>query len=79
MSSQKNNSTHILTSNRLIRSNYNPSGPINTTDIPLIENSVELIIRSNDEFITDLNLPEEPVFEGRTYTSSYIRYRRIQN
>ena len=76
---KKNDSTHIFTSNRLIRSNYNPSGQIDITDIPLIEGSVELIVRSTDEFITYLNLPEESLFQGRSYTSSYIRYRRIQN
>ena len=43
------------------------------------QGSVELIVRSTDEFITYLNLPEESLFQGRSYTSSYIRYRRIQN
>ena len=76
---KKNDSTHILTSDRLIRSNYNPSGQIDNTDIPLIEGSVELIVRSTDEFINYLNLAEQPVFEGRSYISSYIRYRRIRN
>jgi len=49
------------------------------SDIPLIDNEVELVIRSDNEFITHLNLPDDPVFEGRTYQSSYIRYQRIQN
>ena len=69
----------MLTSHRLIRTNYNPTGQPDFSDIPLIDNEVELIIRSQNEFITHLNLPDEPLFEGRTYESSYIRYQRIQN
>ena len=69
----------MLKSNRLIRTNYNPTGQPDFSDIPLIDNEVELIIRSQNEFITHLNLPDEPLFEGRTYESSYIRYQRIQN
>lgn len=52
---------------------------IDNTDIPLIDDSVELIIRPPDEFITHLNLPDEPLFEDRVYSSSYIRHQRIQN
>ena len=69
----------MLKSNRLIRTNYNPTGQPDFSDIPLIDNEVELIIRSQNEFITHLNLPDEPLFEGRTYESSNIRYQRIQN
>ncbi|MDA9358911.1 hypothetical protein N9R22_00430 [Flavobacteriaceae bacterium] len=76
---RKNDSTHVLTSDRLIRTNYNPTGQPDFSDIPLIDNEVELVIRSDNEFITHLNLPDDPVFEGRTYQSSYIRYQRIQN
>jgi hypothetical protein len=76
---KQNDSTHVLTSDRLIRTNYNPTGETDFSDIPLIDSEVELIIRSENEFITHLNLPDEPLFEGRTYESSYIRYQRIQN
>ena len=76
---KQNDSTHVLTSDRLIRTNYNPTGEPDFSDIPLIDSEVELIIRSENEFITHLNLPDEPLFEGRTYESSYIRYQRIQN
>ena len=76
---KQNNSTQVLTSNWLIRTNYNPTGQPYFSDIPLIDNEVELIIRSQNEFITHLNLPDEPLFEFRTYESSYIRYQRIQN
>ena len=76
---RKNDSTHVLTSDRLIRTNYNPTGQPDFSDIPLIDNEVELVIRSDNEFITHLNLPDDPDFEGRTYQSSYIRYQRIQN
>ena len=76
---KQNDSTHVLTSDRLIRPNYNPTGEPDFSDIPLIDSEVELIIRSENEFITHLNLPDEPLFEGRTYESSYIRYQRIQN
>ena len=69
----------MLKSNRLIRTNYNPTGQPDFSDIPLIDNEVELIIRSQNEIITHLNLPDEPLFEVRTYESSYIRYQRIQN
>ena len=69
----------MLKSNRLIRTNYNPTGQPDFSDIPLIDNEVELIIRSQNEFITHLNLPDEPLFEARTYESSNIRYQRIQN
>ena len=69
----------MLTSHRLIRTNYNPTGQPDFSDIPLIDNEVELIIRSQNEIITHLNLPDEPLIEGRTYESSYIRYQRIQN
>ena len=76
---KQNDSTHVLTSDRLIRTNYNPTGEPDFSDIPLIDSEVELIIRSENEFITHLNLPDEPLFEGRIYESSYIRYQRIQN
>ena len=76
---QLNDSIHVLTSNRLIRSNYNPAGQPDFSDIPLKDNQVELIVRSPNEFITYLNLPEEPLFEGKEYWSSYIRYQRIEN
>tara|TARA_B110000027_G_scaffold17783_1_gene18331 strand:+ start:138 stop:611 length:474 start_codon:yes stop_codon:yes gene_type:complete len=76
---KQNDSTHVLTSDRLIRTNYNPTGEPDFSDIPLIDSEVELIIRSENEFITHLNLPDEPLFEGRTYESSYVRYQRIQN
>ena len=76
---KQNDSTHVLTSDRLIRTNYNPTGEPDFSDIPLIDSKVELIIRSENEFITHLNLPDKPLFEGRTYESSYIRYQRIQN
>ena len=76
---KQNDSTHVLTSDRLIRTNYNPTGEPDFSDIPLIDSEVELIIRSENEFITHLNLPDEPLFEGRTYESYYIRYQRIQN
>ena len=69
----------MLKSNRLIRTNYNPTGQPDFSDIPLIDNEVELIIRSQNEIITHLNLPDEPLIEGRTYESSYIRYQQIQN
>jgi len=69
----------VLKSNRLIRTNYNPTGQPDFSDIPLIDNEVELIIRSQNEIITHLNLPDEPLIEGRTYESSYIRYQQIQN
>ena len=65
----------MLKSNRLIRTNYNPTGQPDFSDIPLIDNEVELIIRSQNEIITHLNLPDEPLIEGRTYESSYIRYQ----
>ena len=76
---KQNDSTQVLTSDRLIRTNYNPTERPNFSDIPLIDNKVELVIRSENEFITHLNLPDEPLFEGRTYESSYLRYQRIQN
>ena len=76
---KQNDSTHVLTSDRLIRTNYNPTGEPDFSDIPLIDSEVELIIRSENEFITHLNLTDEPLFEGRAYESSYIRYQRIQN
>ena len=76
---KQNDSTHMLTSDRLTRTNYNPTGEPDFSDIPLIDSKVELIIRSENEFITHLNLPDKPLFEGRTYESSYIRYQRIQN
>ena len=76
---KQNDSTHVLTSDRLIRTNYNPTGEPDFSDIPLIDSEVELIICSENEFITHLNLPDKPLFEGRTYESSYIRYQRIQN
>lgn len=69
----------MLTSDRLIGINYNPTGEPDFSYIPLIDSKVELIIRSENEFITHLNLPDEPLFEGRTYESYYIRYQRIQN
>ena len=76
---KQNDSTQVFTSNWLIRTNYYPTGQPDFSDIPLIDNEVELIIRSQNEFITHLNLPDEPLFEFRTYESSYIRYQRIQN
>jgi len=76
---KQNDSTHVLTSDRLIRTNYNLTGEPDFSYIPLIDSEVELIIRSENEFITHLNLPDEPLFEGRIYESSYIRYQRIQN
>ncbi|MDB4016295.1 hypothetical protein N9483_08060 [Flavobacteriaceae bacterium] len=69
----------MLTSDRLIRTNYNPTGEPDFSDIHLIDSEVELIIRSKNEFIAHLNLPDEPLFEGRIYESSNIRYQRIQN
>ena len=60
---KQNDSTHVLTSDRLIRTNYNPTGEPDFSDIPLIDSEVELIIRSENEFITHLNLPDEPLFE----------------
>ena len=42
----QNDSTQVLISNRLIRTNYNPTGHPDFSDIPLIDNEVELIIRS---------------------------------
>ena len=59
---KQNDSTHVLTSDRLIRPNYNPTGEPDFSDIPLIDSEVELIIRSENEFITHLNLPVEPLF-----------------
>ena len=55
----------MLTSNRLIRTNYNPTGQPDFSDIPLIDNEVELIIRSQNEFITHLNLEPMslPIFD----------------
>lgn len=51
---QVNDSTHVLKSNRLIRSNYKPSREPDFSDIPLIDNQVKLIIRSTNEFVTYL-------------------------
>ena len=48
-------------------------------DIPLNIDQVELIIRSPNEFVTHLNLPNNPIFQDRIYTSSFIQYQRIQN
>ena len=70
--------TDLTQINRLIRSNYNPSMPVIMDDVPLMDREVILIVRSDQEFITHLNLPEDPFYEGRTYVSSFIRYQRIQ-
>ena len=77
--SQKNDSTHVLTSDQLLRTNYSPTGQPDFSDIPLNIDQVELIIRSPNEFVTHLNLPNNPIFQDRIYTSSFIQYQRIQN
>ena len=43
--SQKNDSTHVLTSDQLLRTNYSPKGQPDFSEIPLNRNQVELIIR----------------------------------
>jgi hypothetical protein len=62
-----------------LRTNYSLTGQPDFSDIPLNRNQVELIIRSPNEFITHLNLPNNPIFQDRIYTSSFIHYQRIQN
>ena len=61
--SQKNDSTHVLTSDQLLRTNYSPIGQPDFSDIPLIRNQVELIICSPNELITHLNFPNNPIFQ----------------
>ena len=77
--SQMNDTTYVLTSDRLIRTNYQPSDDSGFRDIPIENGHVELIVRSTDEFVTYLAPPEDPVYKGRIYKSSFIQYRRNQN
>ena len=77
--SQKNDSTHVLISDQLLRTNYSPKGQPDFSEIPLNRNQVELIIRLPNDFVTHLNIPNNPIFQDRIYISSFIQYQRIQN
>ena len=48
----------------------------NLSDLPVIDGEVELIRRSDNEFVTYLPLPEVPEINGRVYSAVSIRYRR---
>lgn len=75
---QENDSVFRLNSDQILRSNYIPNGQHNTSDFPFFEDGIQLILRSQNRFITYLSLPDEPTIAGRTYQAVYIEYGRVQ-
>ena len=73
---QENDSVYRFSSDRLLRSNFQQMEFHNLSDLPVIDVEVELIRRSDNEFVTYLPLPEVPEINGRVYSAVYIRYRR---
>lgn len=71
---QENDSVYRFSSDRLLRSNFQPTEFHNLSDLPVIGGEVELIRRSENEFVTYLPLPEVPQINGREYTAVFIRY-----
>ncbi|MDA9985059.1 hypothetical protein N9E55_04175, partial [Flavobacteriaceae bacterium] len=65
-----------FSSDRLLRSNFQQTEFHNLSDLPVIGGEVELIRRSENEFVTYLPLPEVPQINGREYTAVFIRYER---
>lgn len=73
---QENDSVYRFSSDRLLRSNFQQMEFHNLSDLPVIDGEVELIRRSDNEFVTYLPLPEVHEINGRVYSAVYIRYRR---